>query len=89
MLTPLRGRIVVQSDATETESPGGILIPDSASEQPGPKRGTVVAIPEPPGPCPVAVGDEILYSRFAGTTVGIGDLELLVLKDEDVWAVFA
>jgi chaperonin GroES len=35
----------------------------------------------------VAVGDRILYARYAGTEVKVGDQKLLILRESDVLAI--
>jgi chaperonin GroES len=61
-------------------SSGGIYIPDTAKEKP--QEGTVVAVG--PGrltdegnrvPMDVAVGDTVVYSKYAGTEYKEGEIE--------------
>lgn len=87
---PLGNRIVVQPLEEETQvSAGGIYIPDTAKEKP--QEGKVVAVG--PGklaedgtrvPMEVSVGDKVVYSKYGGTEYKVGDIEYLVLRDEDV-----
>jgi chaperonin GroES len=87
---PLGNRVVVQpDDADETMSSGGIYIPDTAKEKP--QEGQVVATG--PGrmtddgtrvPMEIAVGDTIVYSKYAGTEYKEGDIEYLVLREDDI-----
>ncbi len=87
---PLGDRVVVQpKDSEETMSAGGIYIPDTAKEKP--QEGDVVAIG--PGritedgsrtPMDVAVGDVVVYSKYAGTEYKEGDIEYLVLRQDDI-----
>ena len=70
-------------------SAGGIYIPDTAKEKP--QEGVVVAVG--PGrlsddgarvPMEVAVGDKVVYSKYAGTEYRDGDTEYLVLREDDI-----
>jgi chaperonin GroES len=87
---PLGNRIVVQPLEEDAQmSAGGIYIPDTAKEKP--QEGEVVAVG--PGklaedgtrvPMEVSVGDKVVYSKYGGTEYKVGDIEYLVLRDEDV-----
>ena len=87
---PLGNRIVIEPiDTDEQMSSGGIYIPDTAKEKP--QEGKVVAAG--PGrltdegnrvPMELAVGDVVVYSKYAGTEYKEGDTEYLVLREDDV-----
>ena len=87
---PLGNRVVVQpNDEDEQVSSGGIYIPDTAKEKP--QEGTIVAAG--PGritddgsrvPMEIAVGDTVVYSKYAGTEYKEGDIEYLVLREDDI-----
>ena len=91
-LRPLHDRVVVKRLEQETKTASGIVIPDAAAEKPD--QGEVVAV----GPgkrndkgdfvaLNVAVGDRVLFGKYSGQTVkGDGD-ELLVMKEDDLFAV--
>jgi chaperonin GroES len=87
---PLGNRIVVEPSEDESQvSSGGIYIPDTAKEKP--QEGKVVAAG--PGkltdegkriPMEVAVGDTVVYSKYGGTEYKEGDIEYMVLREDDV-----
>ncbi len=90
-LKPLGDRILVQRKEA-TASKGGILLPESAKEKP--KQGLVLAVG--PGkvdgkgkliPVEVQVGDQILFSSYAGTEYKSEGQEFLILSQEDILAV--
>ncbi len=92
-LQPLGDRVVVtSSDDAESRTPGGLVIPDTAKEKP--QIGEVIAVG--PGardddgeriPMDVSVGDNVLYSKFAGTEVKLDRDDYLVLSERDILAV--
>ena len=92
-LQPLGDRVVVTStDDAESRTPSGLVIPDTAKEKP--QIGEVIAVG--PGardddgeriPMDVSVGDNVLYSKFAGTEVKLDRDDFLVLSERDILAV--
>ncbi len=91
-LRPLHDRVVVKRVEEERTSPGGIVIPDSAAEKP--IRGEVIAVGDGKKldggdvrPVDVRVGDTVLFGKFAGTEVKLGDEDLLVMREDDIMAV--
>ena len=71
-LRPLDDRVVVEPVEAEEMTAGGIVLPDTAKEKP--QRGTVVAVGPGKlldsgerGELSVAVGDEVIYGKYAGT----------------------
>ncbi|MGQ9575315.1 MAG: co-chaperone GroES [Thermoguttaceae bacterium] len=90
-LKPLDERIVVEPVEAEEKTAGGIVLPDTAKEKP--QRGTVLAV----GPgklldngqraeLSVAVGDEVIYGKYAGTDIEIDGREVKILRESDVLA---
>lgn len=91
-LCPLHDRLVVQRVEEERTTPGGIVIPDNATEKP--MRGKVTAVGEGKildngevRPIAVKVGDTVLFGKYSGTEVKIDDDELVVMREDDVMAV--
>jgi chaperonin GroES len=90
---PLHDRLLVKRFEEEEEvKKGGIIIPDTAKEKP--QEGEVVAVGEgrrlesgERQPMDVKAGDRILFGKYSGTDVKIGDDEYLILREEDVLAV--
>ncbi len=90
-IKPLGNRVIVKRQEAKTTR-GGILLPEAAQEKP--RQGKVVAV----GPgkvdekgkshaLDVKVGDEILFSSYAGTEYKADEIDYLILTEEDVLAV--
>ncbi len=92
-IRPLGDRVVVQQLEAEEVSKGGIILPDTAKEKP--LEGKVVAVgkgkTDESGklvPMEVKSGDKVLYGKYAGTEVTVDGSEYMILKEEDILAVF-
>jgi chaperonin GroES len=88
---PLGDRLIVEALEEEETTSSGIVLPDTAKEKP--QRGRVLAVG--PGarndqgeivPMEVAVGDEVIYSKYGGTEIKLGSDEVLILRETDVLA---
>ena len=91
-IRPLHDRVIVRRLEEERKSAGGIVIPDSAKEKP--VQGEVIAVGSGKiledgkvRPLDVKAGDKILFGKYSGTEVKIGDEELLVMREEDIMGV--
>jgi chaperonin GroES len=91
-IRPLHDRVIVKRTEEERTSPGGIVIPDTATEKP--IRGEVTAVGNGKilesgdvRPLDVKVGDRVLFGKYSGTEVKVGGEELLVMREEDIMAV--
>lgn len=91
-LRPLNDRIIIRRSEPELKTASGIVLPDSAGEKP--EQGDVLAV----GPgrrndqgdfvAPnVKVGDQVIFGKYSGQTVKLDGRELLVLREEDLFAV--
>jgi chaperonin GroES len=86
-IKPLADRVVVQPNAAETKTAGGIIIPDTAKEKP--QKGKVVAVGpgKPDEPTTVKVGDEVLYGKYAGTELYLDGNDYLIMRESDLLAI--
>ncbi len=91
-IRPLHDRLVVKRESEERKSPGGIVIPDTATEKP--IFGKVLAVGKGKilqngeiRPLDVSVGDKILFGKYSGTEVKVDGEELVVMREEDVMGV--
>jgi chaperonin GroES len=91
-LKPLGDKIIVKRLEAESKTKGGIVLPDSAKEKP--KRGKVLAVGagkvldsgETVKPS-VSVGDQVIFSSYAGTEITIEGDEVLVMSQDDILAI--
>jgi chaperonin GroES len=91
-MRPLHDRVIVKRTEEERTSPGGIVIPDAATEKP--IKGEIVAAGNGKilesgevRALAVTVGDQVLFATYAGTEVKVEGEELLVMKEDDIMAV--
>ena len=91
-LKPLGERLIVEPIEQEETTAGGIVLPETAKENP--QKGKVVAV----GPgardesgnridMDVSADDEVLFAKYAGTEIKIEGKKLLILKESDVLAI--
>ena len=91
-IRPLHDRVVVRRMEEERTSPGGIVLPDAATEKPS--QGEVIAVGngkildngEVRG-LDVKVGDTVLFGKYSGTEIKINGEEVLVMREEDIMGV--
>jgi len=89
---PLHDRVVIRRLASEEQTAGGIIIPDTVKEKPS--EGEVVAVG--PGarnekgvitPLDIALGDRVLFGKWSGTEVKIDGEELIIMNGSDIMGV--
>jgi len=91
-IRPLHDRLIVKREAEERKSPGGIVIPDTATEKPtfgkviAVGKGKVLESGEVRAP-DVKTGDKILFGKYSGTEVKVAGEEFVVRREEDVMAI--
>jgi chaperonin GroES len=91
-IRPLHDRVVIRRMEEERTSPGGIVLPDNATEKP--VRGEVLAVGNGKilesgevRPLDVKVGDKVLFGKYSGTEVKIDGEDFLVMREEDIMGV--
>ncbi len=92
-LRPLADRVIVEPLEREETTAGGILLPETAKEKP--QEGLIVAAG--PGrwdedgkkrvPLEVSVNDRIVFAKYSGTEIKLGDKKYLILGEKDILAV--
>src|SRR5947209_17726804 len=89
-IQPLADRVVVKPSEPESQRPSGIYVAETAKEKP--QKGTILAVG--PGkwedgqvePMNVAVGDTVLFAKYAGTEIKLDDEDVLILSQKDILA---
>ena len=90
-MKPLADRVVIKNVEAEETTKGGILLTTSAKEKP--QMAVVLAV----GPggnvdgkevkMQVAVGQKVIYSKYAGTEVKLDGQEMIIVRQSDILAV--
>ncbi len=90
-LTPLGDRVVLKQLVAEETTKSGIVLPGQSKEKP--QQAEVIAV----GPggvvdgkeikMEVRVGDQVIYSKYAGTEVKLEEDEYIIVKQNDILAV--
>ncbi len=89
---PLGDKVVVKRLESEEQTPGGIVLPDTARDLP--RQGRVLSVGDgrmlPDGrrvPHQVREGDRVVFSSYAGTEVVVDDQEVLIMPEDDILAI--
>jgi len=92
-IRPLHDRVIVKRMEEERTSPGGIVLPDGATEKP--IKGEVLAVGNgrvldsgEMRALDVKAGDQVLFGKYSGTEIKVDGEELLVMKEDDIVAIF-
>ena len=90
-LVPLGDRVVLKQLEAEETTKSGIVLPGQAQEKP--QQAEVIAV----GPggvvegkevkMEVAVGNKVIYSKYAGTEVKLDGEEYIIVKPSDILAI--
>lgn len=90
-LVPLGDRVVLKQLEAEETTKSGIVLPGQNKEKP--QQAEVVAV----GPggmvdgkeikMEVEVGQQVIYSKYAGTDVKLDDEEYIIVRQNDILAV--
>ena len=89
---PLSDKVLVKASDAESQTSGGIFIPDAAKQKP--QEGEVIAV----GPgrvlddgsrsqLTVTVGDKVIYSKYGGTEIKLESQEYVILDEDQIYAI--
>jgi chaperonin GroES len=92
-LRPLADRVIVEPLDRDETTASGLLLPETAKEKP--QEGKILAVG--PGrwdedgkkrlPLEVAIDDKVIFAKYSGTEIKLGDKKLLILSEKDILAV--
>ena len=90
-LVPLGDRVVLKQYEAEEKTKSGIILASKTQEKP--QEAEVIAV----GPggvvdgkevtMQVKVGDKVIYSKYSGNEVKLGDEEYIIVRQNDILAV--
>jgi chaperonin GroES len=93
-ITPLFDNVLIKPLEAETKSAGGIILPDTVKEKP--QSGEVMAVGEgrtdkdgKKSAMVVKVGQKVMYKKWGGNEVKVGNEEWTLVSQEDILAVIA
>lgn len=91
-IRPLGDKVVIKPLNQEEKTKSGIVLPDTAKEKP--QQGEIMAVGSGKVlesgqkiPLEVAVGDKVVFSKYAGTEIKIDEQEYLILSERDIHAI--
>ena len=86
-IKPLGTRVVIKEMVAEEKTASGIVLPGSAQEKP--QMAEVLAV----GPgtedekMELAVGDKVIFSKYAGTEIKVDEETLIIMSQKDILAI--
>lgn len=90
-LKPLGDKVVIKVKDEEVTTKSGIVLPGSAQEKPQQgiieAVGTGAIVDGKKVPLDVKVGDEVIYSKYSGSEVKVGEEKYLIIKQSDILAI--
>lgn len=92
MIKPLGDRVVIKALEKEEKTVSGIVLPDTAKEKP--QKGTIIAVGTGKVldngqrvALEVKEGQEVIFSKYAGTEIKIDNQDYLILSERDILAI--
>ena len=91
-IKPLADKVLIKRVEAETQTRGGIVLPDTAKEKP--RRGKIVSVGDGKllddgsrSDIQVKVGDLVLFSSYGGTEIKINGEEFLIMEESEIMAI--
>ena len=83
-IEPLSEYVLIEPKRADSRTASGIVLPDTSEEKP--QEGTVVAVGSDKK-IKVKPGQNVIYSKYSGNEIKVGDMEYLLVKNEDILAI--
>lgn len=83
-IQPLGENVLIEPAKSDAKTASGIVLPDTSEEKP--QEGKVIAVGDDKK-IKVKPGQKVIYSKYSGNEIKIGDKEHLLVKSEDILAV--
>lgn len=86
-MKPLGSRVVIKPLEAEEKTMGGIILTNNAKEQPQTAKVMAVGPGTKDESMEVKVGDTVVFSKFAGTSIKYEGEEYTIMSQKDILAV--
>ena len=88
-IKPLADRVLINPAKAEEKTVAGIIIPDTAKEKPLKGEGVAVGEGTKDEKMVLKAGDTVLFGKYAGTEIEVGEEKYLIMRQSDVLAILA
>lgn len=90
---PLFDNVLIKPKEAEEKTASGIILPDTVKEKP--QIGTIMAVGEGAWdedgekriPMSVEVGQKVMYKKWGGNEVKVGNEEWMIVEQKDILAI--
>lgn len=83
-IQPLGENVLIEPAKSDAKTASGIVLPDTSEEKP--QEGVVVAVGDDKK-IKVKPGQKVIYSKYSGNEIKVGEKEYLLVKNEDILAI--
>jgi len=83
-IEPLGENVLIEPAKSDTKTASGIVLPDTSEEKP--QEGKVIAVGDDKK-IKVKPGQKVIYSKYSGNEIKVGEKEYLLVKSEDILAM--
>lgn len=83
-IQPLGENVLIEPLKADAKTASGIVLPDTSEEKP--QEGMVIATGDDKK-IKVKKGQKIIYSKYSGNEIKVGEKEYLLVKNEDILAI--